>query len=272
MLSKQLEIIESAREKWVFILLTGGIAFLFINIFEPFGTYSSASKTDTEVFIEVSLAILVVLLALSFSQFTLRPVFKVISFTFLTLGIWFILDMVLIPLLWTGLALLENEQAVNLEMVLDNFLACLFLIAPPYIGTLIFLSYRKRLRDLKNRAPVSDQEAGGTPQIIAFNDKGGKEKIKLQLSDLLYLESSDNYVNIFFRSNGEMKKSMVRNTIKNLEDELAPHGIVRCHRSYLINPQNIIRLEKGRLFMKGSGDISVPVSKSHTSEIGKLLS
>ena len=91
----------------------------------------------------------------------------------------------------------------------------------------------------------------------------------------MYLESSDNYVIVYHRLNEKTEKSILRNTLKNLELELESFNIIRCHRSYLVNVLNIVKKErtpKGfNLYVKGFEQVAVPVSKSYTSEIDKVL-
>ena len=72
-----------------------------------------------------------------------------------------------------------------------------------------------------------------------------------------------------------MTHSMVRTTLKSLEEALHSQGFMRCHRSYLINVKKIKIVRKERdgfyidLDQDGIGDI--PISKTYADEILKIF-
>ena len=65
------------------------------------------------------------------------------------------------------------------------------------------------------------------------------------VADLVFVKSADNYVEIGFRDGGEIKKKMIRNTLKNVEKQLEEfNNFVRTHRSCIVNIQYIDKLHK----------------------------
>jgi DNA-binding LytR/AlgR family response regulator len=111
--------------------------------------------------------------------------------------------------------------------------------------------------------------------IYNIKENSHKTKLSLRLGDLFYVESSDNYVLIFYSNGDKLEKRVLRNSIKQLEQELIPYEIIRCHRSYMINPINVSRKEKTtkglNLFFRKFEEVVVPVSKSYASELEKIL-
>ena len=69
---------------------------------------------------------------------------------------------------------------------------------------------------------------------------------------------------------------MLRNNLKSLEGTIASNTIVRCHRSYMVNLQNVkmINYEKDGLYITfNTNAISrIPISKSYAEEVMKRFS
>ena len=99
--------------------------------------------------------------------------------------------------------------------------------------------------------------------IFLFQSDNGKNQLKIKLEDFLYANSSDNYIQIHYKNNGNLRQHLLRKPLKVLEQELKtyPH-IQKSHRSYIINQQNIdlIKQEKGKVLIDIHG-VTIPVSK-----------
>jgi DNA-binding LytR/AlgR family response regulator len=63
----------------------------------------------------------------------------------------------------------------------------------------------------------------------------GKEKIRLTVDELLYIQSCDNYARVVIRKNGKSEETLIRSSLKNLEQQISSPYIVRCHRSFIVN-------------------------------------
>lgn len=263
----ELKSIDGSRGKWIFILLTALFTFLFINVFEPFDTYASSSKDVITQFLEISIATIGMVGASAFAHFVLRRLLGIPTFSYLTILPWFFLELVLISLTWTLLTVMaDGLQDGFFRLFADNCVESLFLVSLPYWAVLIFLNTRHQLR--------GQQEAVDPNAMIVFREKSGKEKLSLPLRSVLYLESSGNYITVYFLENEEVQQFILRNTLKNLESELLAYGLIRCHRSFIVHTRNIVRMEKGSngfsLVMKQHATGVVPVSKSYTSEMDKI--
>lgn len=71
------------------------------------------------------------------------------------------------------------------------------------------------------------------------------ENATFQLSDILLIRSADNYVEIIYKEGSEIKKKMIRNTLKSIESQLNPYpGFIRCHRTAIVNRYQIRRVNK----------------------------
>ncbi len=267
--------IDSNKGKWNLILITGIFAFIFTNVFEPFGIYNSPNKNGFEIFLEINIALLSVVGTLALSQFFIRKMLGVKHFTYLTIVFWFMFESFFIGAVWTLLTVLidgNNSSVINLWVT--NIIECIFLIGLPYFATLAYLTFKEKTKTVNYLQKEINKEKINLDTIISFKESSDKEKLNLRLKDILYVESSDNYVVIYYRFNQTIEKEILRNTIKNLEAELQPYQIIRCHRSYMVNPINIIKKEKTNkgfnLFLKGVENTIIPVSKSYNSELEKI--
>jgi len=276
MLNTKITAINSKKDKWSLILITGIFAFIFTNVFEPFGIYNSLKKSGFEIFMEINIAILGVVATLVLSQFIIRKIVKIKYFTYLTIVVWFLFEAFLIGVVWTLLTvLIDGNVSSVLNLWATNIVECVFLIGLPYFTTISYLSFKEKTRKVTHLQEKIDKEKISPNTIIPFKENSNKEKLSLRLKDVLYIESDDNYVVVHFTTNQQLEKIMLRNSIKKLEVELLPYGIIRCHRSYMVNPINISRKEKTpkgfNLFIRGFEQLEVPVSKSYFSELEKIF-
>ena len=88
--------------------------------------------------------------------------------------------------------------------------------------------------------------------------------IRLNNSDILYIESMGDYVKFVSTD----KKYVTHNTIKNLEEKVNKQCFIKTHRSYIINVDKIDDIRENHLFIKGT---EIPISKAHKAEILKRL-
>ncbi len=112
------------------------------------------------------------------------------------------------------------------------------------------------------------------PQAITLAGNTS-EKVDLHIPDLLYIEAVGNYVKIYQLSDGQVRSDMLRATSKQMEDDLRPYPmIVRCHRAFLVNLQQVEQIvtKSGtmQLLIKHSND-SIPVSRSNMSQVKEAI-
>ena len=78
------------------------------------------------------------------------------------------------------------------------------------------------------------------PVLPAIFIKSGYEHLRLELNDLLWVESSDNYI----RFVGEHQKIASRLTMAEAEALLSSTAFLRIHRSYIVSKKKISKIEK----------------------------
>jgi len=88
------------------------------------------------------------------------------------------------------------------------------------------------------------------------------EKIKLELDDILYVEASGHYVNIYTeKTSYEVKMNMneITNKLKG--------NFISTHRSYLVNLYHVDRITKSECHLKGG--YTVPVSRGAYKKVNQ---
>ncbi|MBC8754411.1 LytTR family transcriptional regulator DNA-binding domain-containing protein [Kordia sp. YSTF-M3] len=100
---------------------------------------------------------------------------------------------------------------------------------------------------------------------LAITIKSDGKHIKLFSSDLLYIQSSGNYIEIFTKE----KSHVTRGTIKSFQKELPDKiNYLQIHRSYLV------RLDKINAHNYTSvtiNELSIPIGKTYQKEVNKIL-
>lgn len=120
---------------------------------------------------------------------------------------------------------------------------------------------------------TDNQELSTTaPPPSTFTLTGStSETVTLQIPDLLYIEAVGNYVKVYHLDEGLVQSDMLRATSKQIESDLSVYPmIVRCHRAFLVNLQQVERIISHagtmQLQIKHCDDF-IPVSRSNMSQV-----
>jgi len=104
-------------------------------------------------------------------------------------------------------------------------------------------------------------------QKIEIKGEGNYEGLRIQFNEVISIQSSDNYIEVFYLSGHQLKKTLIRNTLSAIDEEFPE--LLRAHRSYLINPFHFRqwKTENSKLIICLNHDIEVPVSKTYQKGI-----
>ena len=122
---------------------------------------------------------------------------------------------------------------------------------------------------LKNENKAAADES---VTLIADNEK---DSFQLELSNLLYIESTGNYIEIYYHKDGVLKNTLLRSTLKRTELQLEKHSsILKCHRAFLVNTSQIAEVKGNsqglRLALKHT-DTEIPVSRNFSKSLKEKL-
>lgn len=113
-------------------------------------------------------------------------------------------------------------------------------------------------------------------QRMRFYDNQHNLKIVLTAPVVLYIAAEENYVNIFYLENGRVREYCLRSSMKAIDELCQDNGLMRCHRSFYINPIHVKVLRKDRDgIMYAELDASdvrhIPVSKKYYDRLSDML-
>lgn len=125
-----------------------------------------------------------------------------------------------------------------------------------------FSRFLKAVQKAKDYAALKDATTQSRPSYIFVRSEKRLEKI--ELNDILYIESLGNYVNIFTTG----KKIIAYLTLKGLESQLPPKEFIKIHQSFLANFSRINAIE-GNLVKIGNTEI--PVSRNYRDSLMQMV-
>jgi hypothetical protein len=151
------------------------------------------------------------------------------------------------------------------------------------IIVIVISNYNKRLKknlemarkmnmDLRDPGDLMKEE-GKDINIMAENQK---DSLQLAIKDLLFIQSEGNYISIFHKKEKEIRRSILRNTLKNIESELGAFSppLFKTHRSYIVNLDLVEKIKgnsQGLQLYLSELDDFVPVSRSYINAVRKAL-
>ena len=136
--------------------------------------------------------------------------------------------------------------------------------------------YLKNLTELENEVTTMvDEKNDHASGEVEIYSESRSEKIRLTIRNLILLQAADNYIEITYTENGVIKKSLIRNTMKNIEEQLKKYThIIRCHRTFIVNINHVSQLTGSyqgyRLKLTGI-DAEVPVSRQYLLKVKEAL-
>lgn len=269
--NRPFSLLDKKQDRYLLIIVVFVFSVFFVNVFEPWNIRRWFSDSGFIQFLRLSSYGLVIALVFLFTQFPLRKWTGVQQFTIKTYALWLIIEIAMICFMYI---LMYGNPIGNfmydLGFALRHTLPGILI---PYSFGILVIHYKNHRKEIKQ---LQDKIAQPTEkQLIAIKDENQKVKFSVQSTDILVLESTDNYVTVYFLSEGQLQRELVRNTMKKMEDQLAETKIMRCHRSFMVNTSNIemVKNEGKKLKLKlRSFENFVPVSEKYSSLFSGFLS
>ncbi|GAA3607511.1 hypothetical protein GCM10022396_25930 [Flavivirga amylovorans] len=134
----------------------------------------------------------------------------------------------------------------------------------------ILIIYLRQQKELASSV-ISSKETG----LIGIPDENGIVKLSLLLSNILYIESADNYIAVYYLDDDQIKNTLIRNTLKTIEAIFTDTRLKRCHRSYIVNI-NMIKMAQKKssklyLHLKNTTTV-IPVSRNYNTAFELIIS
>ena len=121
-----------------------------------------------------------------------------------------------------------------------------------------------------------DEVEVGEEDLVRFTDTTGRLKLVIANNVILFVEAQENYISIHYLEGDKLKEYSLRQSMRGIEQLMEKHGIIRCQRSYFVNPRHVKVLRKDKEgFIQAELDVasnqSVPVSPKYYEQLSKLL-
>ncbi len=247
------------------VLFATLFAYIFINIYRPFGSGEWYNISSLEFILYSGLLVIAGMLVVLVSRILLMFLIKRKKPVTIRYYILMIAgEILLMAVMYAFLEKFTMNDPRNFGflfyLALQNT-ALILLI--PYVISLLFFAWKEKTISLNNLL----NQIRHSSNFISFHDEKGVLRISLKLEDLLYLESSDNYVSIKYLHNKQPKSVLIRNTLKNIEQKFESAPLLRCHRSYIVNIKRVSMVRKEgnsmKLLIESPNNEILPVSRSY---------
>lgn len=176
---------------------------------------------------------------------------------------------------------MDSDGNFTLEWFLNNFVQdlvwCIF------VGIFWYFVTKSRIKEhkiqellaLNDNIESASSECGEKEEAITITGES-KDSLQVSPTDILYMESVANYLNIWYFSDGELKQKRIRNTLKNVEENLSGYKfLLHCHRAFLVNTRFITHVEgnaAGCQLHMFSTERTIPVSKANIEALRRSMS
>lgn len=281
-LQKPYPTVQESRLKWRMLAIISVFICLFLFIFRPYGLESLPLQQSYH-FLGFGGVTAVVMWLFYFGLPWLQPGFY--DEDQWTIGKEFGATLSIILLIATGNWMYTLATGLS-EVSIINLGYSLVITAAvgvfPVAG-IIAWTYIRTLKQTLNEAEKLDQVLvrQHAPAIpinagqLTISDEEGKEKLTLDQQQLLYIAAAENYVEVFYLDNKQLRKKLLRNTLQEVEEVLKPFDFMfRCHRSYLINFNQMVHVQgspQGYRVQLQEVPVLLPVARSRTQSFKQRI-
>ena len=244
-------------------------ALVFTIYYRPHVVYDALSMANSSFAFNSTILFCIVLLSVSVTRGWLYLLEKHRNISASVYLLWCVVE-ILIASLFCSLyiVLMTSESVSYFEIAGMAFVNLLAMAVYPY--GFLWLGFEVYALRNNESAPADDNT------LVRFYDEYKKLRFVIAPEAVMFIKSEDNYVQIHYLDRGKVKKFILRSSMRALEEDLSKRGLVRCHRSYFINPAYIKivhRDESGLIVaeLNQDGFESIPISRKYQNEITRLL-
>ncbi len=270
-------------------------AIAFLAVYIPLSDTTTAwfSLEEQDKFIYTAFFIIFSTIFLIFSRVMMFYMSKrLIRFTLPIFILWNIAEIILIGLFhaYISLRIMHIEEYTHALIIGKSILITFIALAFPFIVTDLSFALLDAQRVLKiarrviqsndnsstqttSKNTTTEPSVTENPDIINFNDYTGAPKFAVKLENIYYIKAEGNYVNVYYNNKGGISTFVLRNKIQAIEDDFKGTPLMRCHRTYIVNSNNIKLLRNDAdgyyIDFNQTGLEPVPVSNTYREKIVK---
>ncbi|MDR1980837.1 MAG: LytTR family transcriptional regulator DNA-binding domain-containing protein [Tannerellaceae bacterium] len=252
------------------IVSTALFALIFINIYKPFSSSHWYPVSDFKFFVFSSLIILTGVLVVVISRVVMYHWGKKYTISVGRYAFWIVAEIVFMSLFYAIYTLSVHPERDYLSTFKESSINTGLVLLLPYVALHFYFSYQEKERRLRV-LEENREESLFKQNVYNFYDEKKELRLSVKKENLLYIESADNYVLIWYLNKSHLTKFILRNSLKAIEENLDGTHVRRCHRSFMVNFEQVkvIRRQKEGLFMEfDMGSVpDIPISKTYTEKV-----
>lgn len=244
----------------------------FLYIFQPFGI---GNANDQTFIICVFFGLITILFGITFDLFNVYILKIKTDLPDWTLGKWIIQTTMLLLWIAVGNFLFINiiDSSVHfrlwdfVQMIINTMLIGIFPVM--FSGLITQIKASRIHQNEASHIHIETKEGLLTTdgdQLLQLDDID-----PLPYIDILFIEAQQNYVNVYYLHERQLKSEMIRSTLSNLEEKCRSSSFVRCHRSYIININQVEAVTGNaqglKAKIKNTASLEVPISRSYIATI-----
>jgi len=253
-------------------ILAGAIVFLILAVFKPFGLHGS---TYSGLLFSFYFGLISMVTAFLYEIF-IKHVLKIERDNLQwTLWKWIVVVLILVICIAIANFIFTvyifdqwNYQFVDfIKMLYSTFVVAIFPIA--LLGSLNVIRNLKTYKNIASNAQVKTKELVQNNRV-SLPVKNSQKVFDIDVNNLLFVEAMQNYVLIhYLDENKQVRKELHRNTFISVEAVLSKEGLLKTHRSFLVNPEMIEEISGNaqglKLRIKYAEEAIIPVSRKYVS-------
>jgi len=247
---------------------------LFISIYKPFAhkLWFDIKPAETLIltisFYMACLAILAVSKVLLY-QYQSKHGLSISKYV-----LWIVVEFVLIAAVYLIFTQTFGfgDAKITLNLILRTAINVGLILAIPYTIIGFYAGYRAKVEELN--VLLFQRQMRNLPHerhLVNFYDYNDNLKISIYEDYISYIESADNYVEIHYEMEDKLQSYLLRTSTQKLWGRLADTSLVRCHRSFIVNPGKISLFkdmkDHGAIVVTGQPAKEIPVSKSYYKDV-----
>ena len=266
-------------------------AIVFLNIYIPFSDTAWFRFGDSIFFLFTAGFIFISMLILIASRILMYHTRKWFRMTYLIYILWSIAEVVLICAFYTFVTIDVQQPATltameifskallygTIALIIPEILSGVYYSIEDKDKTISLMNSMGVVTDEEQQPSSGDNIQHNTSDKISLCDNSGSLKFSVSCSNLYYIESDDNYINIWYTDNsGALKMYMMRCRLKTVEETFRNSPLIRCNRKYIVNCQKVKVLKKERdgyvMELDNESIPQIPVTKTYLKNVLKEFS
>ncbi len=265
------------RADFLTAVLIGAFVAFFLIFFQPFGLSQFEFEHKNLILIGFGLVTTICLILV---DFLIAPIVqKTIQEEKFTVLHWVLWNLFIVFVIANGNFI---YRGILFQFSPDLYFSALGTTMAIGLFPILTLGLLNRIRFLKQndesakeiQSHLHEEEKPLSNSKIVLESENGKDQIEVDSSELLYIENLDNYVAIHLSRDGKEAQETLRNSMRELEQQLAGTSMARCHRSYIVNTSLVQKVSgnaQGWRLSLDTASKEVPVSRKYIPGMKELL-